>query len=1471
MNEKEKDSSKDEKKEQAEFPTLSRNEPVEEIGTQIGSYKLLSLLGEGGMGLVYLAEQKEPVKRRVALKIIKPGMDSKQVIGRFEQERQALALLDHPNIAHIYDGGTTEAGHLYFVMEYVKGSPITKYCDKKELNIEKRLELFEQVCEAVQHAHQKGIIHRDLKPSNILVQDKDDKPVPMIIDFGIAKATQPLTERTIVTKLSEPIGTLEYMSPEQAEMTIHGIDTRSDIYSLGVVLYELLTGTLPFTKDELEKAGRAEMQRVIREADPPRPSARLSSLGDEAKKIAEKRHTELSALTKRLHKELEWIPLKAMRKEPDRRYKTASELAGDVRNYLNGDPLLAGPESRTYRLKKTIKRHRVMIGAVAVSLVVLATGVVVSTTFAVKARQQARISKTAIDFINNDLLAPVSPRKVAEEEVTFHSVLDTAAQKLEGKFVHDPLIEASIRQALGSTYSSLKLYEQAMPHLERALQLYRDELGEECMEASYCLRALAVVDSWLNHGKNAEKLYLESLEITRKILGETREDTLGQMINLAQFYQSQTRYEEAEKLYLRVLEIGSKKSKSKSVGIAELGLSRLYGRLGRPVNVYIMIMEASLHRLDEDREDASKTMNSLAWLYATYFMEQFRNGSKAVMYATKACASTNWKNSVFIDTLAAAYAEIGDFESAIKWQKKAINLLTDEDREKKESEFKERLALYQSGKPYRSPPEEFGIIERFRQRSEEELLYDVIHREGFGKYYEDVVLDYNKAIRQDPNNSYLLRSRANIYSRIGQHENAIADLSKAIQHDPNDLSLLRLRGSIYLRVKKYAEAIADLSKAIERDPGNLDLLRSRANAYCKLGQYENAIMDYSKAIQLDHNSLYLLRSRADIYSRMGQHEKAIADLSKAIERNPTNLEFIRSRANAYCELRQYDNAISDYSKAEQIDPNDPSFFSWRARTYSRMEQYAKAITDFSTAIELDPEDSSLPRDRGNAYSRLEKYENAIMDYNEAIQLDPNNSDLLRSRADIYSRMGQREKAIADLSKAIERNPTNLESIRSRANAYCELGQYDNAISDYSKAEQIDPNDPSFFSWRARTYSRMEQYAKAIADFNTAIELDPENSSLLRHRGNAYSKLGQYENAIIDYSKAIQLDPNNSDLLRSKANIYSRMGQHDKAIAELSKAIQNNPNDSSILWSRGVTYFAMKQYSKATEDFSKVIEFYPNSANWLGWRGITYARMRQYAEAVADLNKAIELDPKNSNLLWCRGSTYTEMKLYSKAVKDLSMANELDPGNPGILKDRGHAYCEQGQYEDAILDFNEAIQVDPKNSNWWWWRGSSYTKMKRYNEAISDLSKAIELDPDNPSPFRDMGTAYFKNKQYELAMSNWTRAVELDWAGRNITDGKQSAMRWLAWGYATCPLDGLRNGKKAVELAHEACEHTNMKEAHYLDTLAAAYAEYGDFKSAVEWQEKAMDLITDESRAEYETDFNNRLELYKSSKPYRDEL
>ncbi len=346
----------------------------------IGHFKLLQQIGEGGFGVVYLAEQQEPVRRRVALKIIKPGMDSRQVIARFEAERQALAMMEHQNIARVLDAGTTDAGRPYFVMELVKGVPITEYCDKNKLTLRERLELFIPVCWAIQHAHQKGVIHRDIKPSNVLVCMYDGKPVPKVIDFGVAKAIeQRLTERTMFTQYGQVMGTLEYMSPEQAESSQLDVDTRSDIYSLGVLLYELLTGTTPLTKKELLEAGYVEMLRMIREKEPERPSARLSHSQETIPMISAQRRTEPAKLSSLLRGELDWIVMKALEKDRTRRYDTANGLALDIQRYLDDEPVQACPPSAGYRLRKFVRKHWAAMAIAATFAVVLLVSAAVST------------------------------------------------------------------------------------------------------------------------------------------------------------------------------------------------------------------------------------------------------------------------------------------------------------------------------------------------------------------------------------------------------------------------------------------------------------------------------------------------------------------------------------------------------------------------------------------------------------------------------------------------------------------------------------------------------------------------------------------------------------------------------------------------------------------------------------------------------------------------------------------------------------------------------------------------------------------------------------------------------------------------------------------------------------------------------------------------------------------------------------
>jgi len=651
------------KKSQLAPGTVSLHGSMEQPGSQIGRYKLLSVLGEGGMGIVYLAEQKHPIRRQVALKVIKPGMDSKRVIARFEAERQALALLDHPNIAHVHDAGTTETGRPYFVMEYVKGLSITEHCDRHKLAIEDRLSLFIQVCQAVQHAHQKGIIHRDIKPSNILVSLQDDQAVPKIIDFGVAKAiSMPLTERTLATEDSQLLGTPEYMSPEQADMASVDIDTRSDIYSLGVLLYVLLTGVLPFDSDTLREGGIEHIRQIIRETDPKTPSSRLSSLGEEAKKVAQSRRTEIATLAKKLHKELEWIPLKAMRKERSERYRSASELADDIENYLKGVPLIAGPPSTVYKLKKFVRRNRALVAGVAAIVVVLAAGVVISTLFALRAQRQARISDAVSTFLCNDLLASVMPDRGKGRDVTVRSFLDTASESLNGKFTDEPLVEALIRDTIGWAYRNLGELEAAEPHLERAVELRQEHLGAvnpdtldsvgrlawlRCSQAQYeeaaelleqaistsrrvlgeedarmldFANTLGCVYHDLGRCDESEQLYLKSIPAALRVLGEQHDTTLFMVGNLGQTYERQGRYDEAERRYIETLRLrdGFWDDENMWTLLYRSFLARVYTKQKRyeeAERLYLEILQIQSRVLGDEH---AYTLWSVSWLARVY-------------------------------------------------------------------------------------------------------------------------------------------------------------------------------------------------------------------------------------------------------------------------------------------------------------------------------------------------------------------------------------------------------------------------------------------------------------------------------------------------------------------------------------------------------------------------------------------------------------------------------------------------------------------------------------------------------------------------------------------------------------------------------------------------------------------------------------------------------------------------------------
>jgi serine/threonine protein kinase len=531
-----------------------------ETERSIGPYRLVKLLGEGGMGEVWLAEQNEPIHRAVALKLIKAGMDTKTVIARFESERQALALMDHPNIARVFDGGSTPEGRPYFVMEYVPGIAINRYCDKHELTFQQRLELFMDVCDGVQHAHQKAIIHRDLKPSNILVHERDDKPVAKMIDFGVAKATdQRLTERTLFTQFGAVVGTPEYMSPEQTDLSQGGVDTRTDVYSLGVILYETLTGVLPFENETLHGSSPQEIVQKLREVDPPRPSTRIKSLGDMSKTLAEHRKIEPRTFVHRLSGELDWITMKALEKERSRRYGSASELSADIQRYLKNELVLAGPPSATYRAKKFISRHRfgmaigillfVFLAAFAVTVAIQARRIAKERD---RANREAATSKRVSDFMRN-MFTVSDPSEAKGNSVTAREILDKASKDIETGLSDDPEVQARLMYTMAKTYQGLGLATEALRLDQRALEIRRRVLGPRNTDTMVSMNGVAIDEYLMGHYDEAEKLFAEVLELRREVSGNEDRNTLGAMANLSAAYQVQGQYAKAEPLQRELL------------------------------------------------------------------------------------------------------------------------------------------------------------------------------------------------------------------------------------------------------------------------------------------------------------------------------------------------------------------------------------------------------------------------------------------------------------------------------------------------------------------------------------------------------------------------------------------------------------------------------------------------------------------------------------------------------------------------------------------------------------------------------------------------------------------------------------------------------------------------------------------------------------------------------------------------------
>ena len=763
-------------------------------GDRIGRYKLLQQIGEGGCGVVFMAEQEEPVRRKVALKIIKPGMDTKSVIARFEAERQALALMDHPNIAKVFDAGATASGRPYFVMELVRGMRITEYCDQNALTMEERLKLFVQVCQAVQHAHQKGIIHRDIKPSNILVtQSVEGAPVPVVIDFGVAKATtnQLLTDKTLFTAFEMLIGTPAYMSPEQAAFTSADVDTRTDIYSLGVLLYELLTGSTPFDTTALLKSGLDEIRRVIREEEPARPSTRLYKMSRvDLTTVALHRRSEPLRLIRGVSGDLDWIVMKSMEKDRNRRYETANGLALDVNRFLGNEMVSARPPSAVYKFHKAMDRHRFLffsIGAIALLLVL--SLVVVSASLArerkakTNALNAAAKSEQVTKFLK-EMLQSVGPSVALEQDTAMlRAILDRTAQRLGNELTNQPTVEADLQSLIGRVYYELGNYDQAEKMQRDALGLFSAIFGSESKEAVTPLNDLGLTLWRKGSQAEAEAADREALMIGRKLIGEESAEVATSLNQLADVYRHGGKPVEAESLAQQALAIRQKLFGKSSLQAAESlrVLSILFGDEGKwPQSEATAreVLEIRRKRLGAENPLTSVSLVDVAWAasHQNKLAEVEILQREALTIKRKLLPEGHPSTTECLRNLCNTLEQEGKYTEAESLRRESLQLST----RKAGSEAPETLDAIEALARILVARREFSEAERLLNRA------------------------LTPAVVEQPSSENLLTLRVDLLARRGKWQEAVTNAALAYEHKPSDSGLYAMVAALYLKAGQRA-------------------------------------------------------------------------------------------------------------------------------------------------------------------------------------------------------------------------------------------------------------------------------------------------------------------------------------------------------------------------------------------------------------------------------------------------------------------------------------------------------------------------------------------------------------------------------------------------------------------------------------------------------------------------------------------
>ncbi len=1297
-----------------EAPATIDRPIAEGPGTVIGPYKLLQQIGEGGFGVVFMAEQGRPVRRRVALKVIKPGMDTREVIARFEAERQALAMMDHPNIAKVHDAGATENGRPYFVMELVQGVSITVYCDQCNLTTNERLELFISVCQAVQHAHQKGVIHRDIKPTNVLVAIQDGRPTPKIIDFGVAKAiSQRLTEHTLMTAFAQIVGTPLYMSPEQAELSPLGVDTRSDIYSLGVLLYELLTGTTPFDRGRLHAASYDELRRIIREEEPPPPSARISTLAaDLASTVADHRRTDARRLRQTVRGELDWIVMKCLEKDRNRRYETAGSLSRDIEHYLHDEPVQACPPSAAYRLKKFIRRNKVGVFASSAVVIAVVAGLALAMAGFVQARRQAQISAaeaakaTAISELLQTALQSANPDQAKGPDYTVRQLLDDFAGGLADQLAGQPDVEADIRATIGNAYRRLVLFDLAAAQYEAALALCRRADGP-------------------GQAKYAEIL-----------------------VDYAQNLAEQRRFADAERTAREAVET-----------------YRRAGISGRPLVKALWILQLQL---------ATKTqiVNEQAVARAAFAEEQ------AVVEEALAIAGADGTEYPELANILHRHAPLmsiqGDHAGAEEWARRAVDMhrrlhgnehpetaygLADlgrvlMDRKKypeAESAFREALAIF--GRYYKD--ENWTVIKSVRDE-----LNRAIRAQGDAAGTEAQVPEPQKPL--DNTKQAADNLPANRSVRLAQEalerelRNAIKSFDKDIARSPDNPSLRLMQAATYRQVAEFdlkqgrideaidyfRTAVAIASRLVNEVPTDYSFAEERARAQFRLVEtlalaermdeflaaVDAVLVMNSEAISLFPSQLSTWPLTVDAYSAIvGALQKSAQLIPERAEqahrmfdRWMVQLDKIRSVANLNVALVTADLYI-------RIAPGLAADSNWNRQ----LEDIERRLMTLLRAFEEYPWDGTLAREqRGHKLrlwafalpwnaAHLARVEVALRDAANAFKSltddFPDDSHAWHFLADTHRRLGQvlelggkGEEAEQEHRRAVELFDEHAAKFDAtpindseRASGYLELASFLDGRERMTEAEEFyrkgldvvdDPsrvqpevtNDYANFAYYLATSNRKEEAVEIVgkAALGAKRLTDPyASANALYYVALMQLRLGDEAGYRANCKALFDVPVGNLDEVPKSRPIWtSCLGPNsledlDLLVTRAEALVAGSAPDPRhfSLYVLGAALYRAGQYERAAERLEESIAAYPSSPSLPGYDTINYQRLllamtkwqqgqRDAARRLlAESQPAVEKELRSPSSSWNRRATLEVLSGEAEALIVPDRADEA-PNN-----------------------------------------------------------------------------------------------------------------------------------------------------------------------------------------------------------------